>query len=214
MTDALPDILKALETAEKHAGDAVDALEQCNKDLTLSAADRAELSAASGRIQTNSAKLKAAADSLNTAVNDLKEYLDGTTPWDTDAVRGLLSDAIGYLDDAVSAMAEISTDMAKIAAILSDFLKDAAPKAHDDIQRALDALSDAAASLDTATGKTRRLMRTSTHGTISPSIPSATAIRTRWTAFSPICAARWMSWMRSATGSLPMVQRSPPTCAR
>ena len=33
-------------------------------------------------------------------------------------------------------MAEISTDMAKIAAILSGFLKDAAPKAHDDIQRA------------------------------------------------------------------------------
>lgn len=156
--DALPDILKALETAEKHAGDAIDALRQCDKDLTLNAGDRAELSAASGRIQTNSAKLKAAADSLNTAVNALKEYLDGSKPWDTDAVRGLLSDAIGYLDDAVSAMAEISTDMAKIAAILSDFLKDAAPKAHDDIQRALDALSDAAASLDTATGKTRRLI--------------------------------------------------------
>ena len=158
VTDALPDILKALETAEKHAGDAIDALRQCDKDLTLNAGDRAELSAASGRIQTNSAKLKAAADSLNTAVNALKEYLDGSKPWDTDAVRGLLSDAIGYLDDAVSAMAEISTDMAKIAAILSDFLKDAAPKAHDDIQRALDALSDAAASLDTATGKTRRLI--------------------------------------------------------
>ncbi len=156
--DALPDILKALEAAEDSMGDAVDALEQCNKDLTLSAADRAELSAASGRIQTNSAKLKAAADRLNTAVNDLKEYLDGSKPWDTAAVRGLLSDAIGYLDNAVSAMAEISTDMAKIAAILSDFLKDAAPKAHDDIQRALDALSDAAASLDTATGKTRRLI--------------------------------------------------------
>ncbi len=59
-------------------GDAVDALDQCDKDLTLSAADRAELSAASGRIQTNSAKLKDAADSLNTAVNDLKGYLDGS----------------------------------------------------------------------------------------------------------------------------------------
>ena len=158
VTDALPDILKALETAEKHAGDAIDALHQCDKDLTLSAADRAELSAASGRIQTNSAKLKAAADSLNTAVNDLKEYLDGSKTWNTDAVRRLLSDALAALSDAVSALAEISTDMAKIAAILSDFLKDAAPKAHDDIQRALDALSDAAASLDTATGKTRRLI--------------------------------------------------------
>lgn len=158
VTDALPDILKALEAAEDSMGDAVDALEQCNKDLTLSAADRAELSAASGRIQTNSAKLKAAADSLNTAVNDLKEYLDGSKTWNTDAVRRLLSDALAALSDAVSALAEISTDMAKIAAILSDFLKDAAPKAHDDIQRALNALSDAAASLDTATGKTRRLI--------------------------------------------------------
>lgn len=158
VTDALPDILKALETAEKHAGDAIDALHQCDKDLTLSAADRAELSAASGRIQTNSAKLKAAADSLNTAVNALKEYLDGSKTWNTDAVRRLLSDALAALSDAVSALAEISTDMAKIAAILSNFLKDAAPKAHDDIQRALDALGDAAASLDTATGKTRRLI--------------------------------------------------------
>ncbi len=75
VTDALPDILKALEAAEKTAGDAVDALRQCDKDLTLNAADRAELSAASGRIQTNSAKLKAAANSLNTAVNDLKNTL-------------------------------------------------------------------------------------------------------------------------------------------
>lgn len=158
VTDALPDILKALETAEKHAGDAIDALHQCDKDLTLNAADRAELSAASGRIQTNSAKLKAAANSLNTAVNALKEYLDGGKTWNTDAVRRLLSDALAALSDAVSALAEISTDMAKIAAILSGFLKDAAPKAHDDIQRALDALSDAAASLDTATGKTRRLI--------------------------------------------------------
>ena len=140
VTDALPDILKALEAAEDSMGDAVDALEQCNKDLTLSAADRAELSAASGRIQTNSAKLKAAADSLNTAVNALKEYLDGSKTWNTDAVRRLLSDALAALSDAMSALAEISTDMAKIAAILSDFLKDAAPKAHDDIQRALDAL--------------------------------------------------------------------------
>ena len=41
MTDALPDILKALEAAEDSMGDAVDALEQCDKDLTLSAADRA-----------------------------------------------------------------------------------------------------------------------------------------------------------------------------
>lgn len=139
-------------------GDAIDALRQCDKDLTLSAADRAELSAASGRIQTNSAKLKAAADRLNTAVNDLKEYLNGSKQWDTDAVRRLLSNALAALSDAVSALAEISTDMAKIAAILSDFLKDAAPKAHDDIQQALDALSDAAASLDTATGKTRRLI--------------------------------------------------------
>lgn len=158
VTDALPDILKALETAEDSMGDAVDALRQCDKDLTLSAADRAELSAASGRIQTNSAKLKAAADSLNTAVNDLKEYLDGSKTWNTDAVRRLLSDALAALSDAVSALAEISTDMAKIAAILSDFLKDAAPKAHDDIQCALDALGSTSDSLNSAMRRTRRLI--------------------------------------------------------
>ena len=158
VTDALPDILKALEAAEDSMGDAVDALHQCDKDLTLSAADRAELSAASGRIQTNSAKLKAAADSLNTAVNDLKEYLDGSKTWNTDAVRRLLSDALAALSDAVSALAEISTDMAKIAAILSDFLKDAAPKAHDDIQRALDALGSTSDSLNSAMRRTRRLI--------------------------------------------------------
>ena len=158
VTDALPDILKALEAAEDSMGDAVDALRQCDKDLTLSAADRAELSAASGRIQTNSAKLKAAADSLSAVVGELQKYLDGTTTWDTDAVRRLLSDALAALSDAVSALAEISTDMAKITAILTDYLQTAVPKAHDDIQQALDALSDAAASLDTATGKTRRLI--------------------------------------------------------
>ena len=158
VTDALPDILKALEAAEDSMGDAVDALRQCDKDLTLNAADRAELSAASGRIQTNSAKLKAAADSLNTAVNDLNEYLDGSKTWNTDAVRRLLSDALAALSDAMSALAEISTDMAKIAAILSDFLKDAAPKAHDDIQRALDALGSTSDSLNSAMRRTRRLI--------------------------------------------------------
>ncbi len=64
VTDALPDILKALETAEKHAGDAIDALRQCDKDLTLNAADRAELSAASGHPDKQRTKLKAAADSF------------------------------------------------------------------------------------------------------------------------------------------------------
>lgn len=92
VTDALPDILKALEAAEDSMGDAVDALEQCDKDLTLNAADRAELSAASGRIQTNSAKLKNASDSLSAVVGELQKYLDGTTPWDTDAVRRLIED--------------------------------------------------------------------------------------------------------------------------
>ena len=73
-------------------------------------------------------------------------------------MRGLLSDAIGYLDDAVSAMSEITTDAAEIAAILSDFLKDAAPKAHDDIQRALDALGSTSDSLNSAMRRTRRLI--------------------------------------------------------
>ena len=100
--DALPDILKALEAAEDSMGDAVDALEQCNKDLTMSAADRAAISAAGDRIRSNSTKLKNASDSLSAVVGELQKYLDGTTPWDTDAVRGLLSDAIGYLDDAVA----------------------------------------------------------------------------------------------------------------
>ena len=156
--DALPDILKALEAAEDSMGDAVDALEQCNKDLTMSAADRAAISAASDRIQSNSTKLKNASDSLSSIVEELQKYLDGTNSWDTDAVRGLLSDAIGYLSDAVSAMAEIMTDVAEITAILTDFLKTAAPKAHDDIQQALDALGDASDHLGTATSKTRKLI--------------------------------------------------------
>lgn len=156
--EALPDILRSLEDAADESSDVISALEQCSRDLEMSAADRAELSAASGRIQTNSAKLKAAADSLNTAVNALKEYLDGSKQWDTDAVRRLLSDAIGYLDDAVSAMSEITTDAAEITAILSDFLKDAAPKAHDDIQQALDALGSTSDSLNSAMRRTRRLI--------------------------------------------------------
>ena len=56
VTDALPDILKALEAAEDSTRATLSTRSASDKDLTLSAADRAELSAASGRIQTNSAK--------------------------------------------------------------------------------------------------------------------------------------------------------------
>jgi len=156
--EALPDILKALESAADHTGDAIDALEQCDKDLTMSSSDRAEVSAASNRIQANSTKLSNAAASLNDTITELRKYLDGSNSWDAAAVRGLLSDALGSLSDAVDAMAGITTDMAKITSILANFLKDAAPKAHDDIQRALDALSDASDSLGTATSKTRKLI--------------------------------------------------------
>ena len=71
--DALPDILKALEAAEDSMGDAVDALRQCDKDLTMSAADRA--STQRGRwtaSRSNSTKLKNASDSLSAVVGELQ----------------------------------------------------------------------------------------------------------------------------------------------
>ena len=139
--DALPDILKALEAAEDSMGDAVDALEQCNKDLTMSAADRAELSRFSNDLQQQSKALAALTD-------ELRGYIE------SDDVNSALACLVNVAD-VLSAMA---SDMSGITGLLTDYLQTAVPKAHDDIQRALDALSDAAASLDTATGKTRRLI--------------------------------------------------------
>ena len=141
VTDALPDILKALEAAEDSMGDAVDALRQCDKDLTLNAADRAELSRFSNDLQQQSKALAALTD-------ELRGYIE------SDDVNSALACLVNVAD-VLSAMA---SDMSGITGLLTDYLQTAVPKAHDDIQQALDALSDAAASLDTATGKTRRLI--------------------------------------------------------
>lgn len=141
VTDALPDILKALETAEDSMGDAVDALEQCNKDLTMSAADRAQLTQYSNDLQRQSS-------TLSDLAGQLRGYIE----------NGDVDSALACLADAADALSAMASDISGITAILTDYLQTAAPKAHDDIQRALDALSDAAASLDTATGKTRRLI--------------------------------------------------------
>lgn len=139
--DALPDILKALEAAEDSMGDAVDALRQCDKDLTLNAADRAELSRFSNDLQQQSKALAALTD-------ELRGYIESND----------VNSALACLVNVADVLSAMASDMSGITGLLTDYLQTAVPKAHDDIQRALDALSDAAASLDTATGKTRRLI--------------------------------------------------------
>lgn len=139
--EALPDILRSLEDAADESSDVISALEQCSRDLEMSAADRAQLTQYSNDLQRQSGK-------LSDLAGQLRGYIE----------NGDVNSALACLADAADALSAMASDISGITAILSDFLKDAAPKAHDDIQRALDALSDAAASLDTATGKTRRLI--------------------------------------------------------
>ena len=130
-------------------------------------------------------------------------------------MRGLLSDAIGYLDDAVSAMAEISTDMAKIAAILSDFLKDAAPKARDDIQRALDALGSTSDSLNSAMRRTRRLIGSINARDDLTFYPLGNGYQdTLDSLFTNLRSTMDELDALSDGLSATTAQRSPPTCAR
>ena len=141
VTDALPDILKALEAAEDSMGDAVDALEQCNKDLTLSAADRAQLTQYSNDLQRQSS-------TLSDLAGQLRGYIE----------NGDVDSALACLADAADALSAMASDISGITAILTDYLQTAAPKAHDDIQRALDALGSTSDSLNSAMRRTRRLI--------------------------------------------------------
>lgn len=139
--DALPDILKALEAAEDSMGDAVDALEQCNKDLTMSAADRAELSRFSNDLQQQSKALAALTD-------ELRGYIE------SDDVNSALACLVNVAD-VLSAMA---SDMSGITGLLTDYLQTAVPKAHEDIQRALRALDGTSGSLGSALRQARKLI--------------------------------------------------------
>lgn len=141
VTDALPDILKALEAAEDSMGDAIDALEQCNKDLTMSAADRAELSRFSNDLQQQSKALAALTD-------ELRGYIE------SDDVNSALACLVNVAD-VLSAMA---SDMSGITGLLTDYLQTAVPKAHEDIQRALRALDGTSGSLGSALRQARKLI--------------------------------------------------------
>ena len=139
--EALPDILRSLEDAADESSDVISALEQCSRDLEMSAADRAQLTQYSNDLQRQSS-------TLSDLAGQLRGYIE----------NGDVDSALACLADAADALSAMASDISGITAILTDYLQTAGPKAHDDIQRALDALSDAAASLDTATGKTRRLI--------------------------------------------------------
>lgn len=139
--EALPDILRSLEDAADESSDVISALEQCSRDLEMSAADRAQLTQYSNDLQRQSS-------TLSDLAGQLRGYIE----------NGDVDSALACLADAADALSAMASDISGITAILTDYLQTAVPKAHDDIQRALDALSDAAASLDTATGKTRRLI--------------------------------------------------------
>ena len=139
--DALPDILKALETAEKHAGDAVDALEQCNRDLEMSAADRAQLSRFSNDLQQQSKALAALTD-------ELRGYIESND----------VNSALACLVNVADVLSAMASDMSGITGLLTDYLQTAVPKAHEDIQRALRALDGTSGSLGSALRQARKLI--------------------------------------------------------
>ena len=139
--EALPGILRSLEDAADESSDVISALEQCSRDLEMSAADRAQLTQYSNDLQRQSGK-------LSDLAGQLRGYIE----------NGDVNSALACLADAADALSAMASDISGITAILSDFLKDAAPKAHDDIQRALDALGSTSDSLNSAMRRTRRLI--------------------------------------------------------
>lgn len=141
VTDALPDILRSLEDAADESSDVISALEQCNRDLEMSAADRAQLSRFSNDLQQQSGK-------LSDLAGQLRGYIE----------NGDVDSALACLADAADALSAMASDISGITAILTDYLQTAAPKAHDDIQQALDALGSTSDSLNSAMRRTRRLI--------------------------------------------------------
>lgn len=139
--EALPDILRSLEDAADESSDVISALEQCSRDLEMSAADRAQLTQYSNDLQRQSS-------TLSDLAGQLRGYIE----------NGDVNSALACLADAADALSAMASDISGITAILTDYLQTAAPKAHDDIQRALDALGSTSDSLNSAMRRTRRLI--------------------------------------------------------
>ena len=139
--EALPDILRSLEDAADESSDVISALEQCSRDLEMSAADRAQLTQYSNDLQRQSS-------TLSDLAGQLRGYIE----------NGDVDSALACLADAADALSAMASDISGITAILTDYLQTAVPKAHDDIQRALDALGSTSDSLNSAMRRTRRLI--------------------------------------------------------
>ena len=139
--EALPDILRSLEDATDESSDVISALEQCSRDLEMSAADRAQLTQYSNDLQRQSS-------TLSDLAGQLRGYIE----------NGDVNSALACLADAADALSAMASDISGITAILTDYLQTAGPKAHDDIQRALDALGSTSDSLNSAMRRTRRLI--------------------------------------------------------
>ena len=139
--EALPDILRSLEDAADESSDVISALEQCSRDLEMSAADRAQLTQYSNDLQRQSS-------TLSDLAGQLRGYIE----------NGDVDSALACLADTADALSAMASDISGITAILTDYLQTAAPKAHDDIQRALDALGSTSDSLNSAMRRTRRLI--------------------------------------------------------
>lgn len=139
--EALPGILRSLEDAADESSDVISALEQCNRDLEMSAADRAQLTQYSNDLQRQSS-------TLSDLAGQLRGYIE----------NGDVDSALACLADAADALSAMASDISGITAILTDYLQTAVPKAHDDIQRALDALGSTSDSLNSAMRRTRRLI--------------------------------------------------------
>ena len=155
--DAMPSILKSLEGAADRTDDALAALEQCNRDLTMDAADRSRLTGYSDSIQRNSQTLSNASYHISEDVELLRSYLTGSSSWDTDAVFSALADLLNHLSDATGAMSAIAKDLAGAAGVLTRYLQNSVPKAHSDIETALSAARGAVSYLNSAVNQTRKL---------------------------------------------------------
>ena len=158
--DALPDILKALEKASDDSADAINELEQCSSDLTMNASDRNQLTQQSSTLQSASRALDDAVSQLKTDIDRLTPYIDGSETWDNAAVLAILKDILTDLSNAVQALSSMSSSAAGITSILVRYLKDALPEAHDDLDRAIEALGKANDHLGTAIHLTRSLVDT------------------------------------------------------
>lgn len=139
--ETLPDILRSLEDAADESSDVISALEQCSRDLEMSAADRAQLTQYSNDLQRQSS-------TLSDLAGQLRGYIE----------NGDVDSALACLADAADALSAMASDISGITAILTDYLQTAVPKAHDDIQRALDTLGSTSDSLNSAMRRTRRLI--------------------------------------------------------